>query len=175
MAYRAGSGGKMFRVNDYVVYGSTGVCKIDAINREDFGDAHEREYYVLTAVHANSLSIYIPTDNTDVTMRRIMTKDEIYTLIKTIPDIDGAWIDDDHQRKAMFSEIIQSGDQSKMVQLIKILAERKLELEKDGKSLSSADAETMKAAEKLLHNEFALVLDIAPEQVVPFIREEIRL
>ena len=78
------SGGKMFRVNDYVVYGSTGVCKIDAINREDFGDGREREYYVLTAIYANSLSIYIPTDNTDAAMRRIMTKDEIYELINSI-------------------------------------------------------------------------------------------
>lgn len=165
----------MFRVNDYVVYGSTGVCKIDAINREDFGDGREREYYVLTAIYANSLSIYIPTDNTDAAMRRIMTKDEIYELIKTIPDIDGAWIDDDHLRKSTFSDILQSGDQAKMVQLIKILYERKLKLEKEGKYLANADAETMKAAEKLLHNEFALVLDIEPEQVVPFIREEIRI
>ncbi|MDW7657718.1 MAG: CarD family transcriptional regulator [Bacillota bacterium] len=165
----------MFRVNDYVVYGSTGVCKIEAISREDFGGDQDREYYVLTALYANSLSIYIPTDSRDVSMRRIMTKDEIYKLIKTIPDIDSTWNDDDHLRKTTFNEILQSGDQTKMIQLIKTLDERKQELEKDGKSLGNADAETMKAAEKILHNEFALVLDIEPEQVIPFIREEIRL
>lgn len=50
---------------------------------------------------------------------------------------------------------------------------RKVELEKKGKRLTSADSEAMKTAEKLLYNEFALVLDIRPDQVVPFIMEKI--
>lgn len=35
----------MFQVNDYVVYGLTGVCKIINITREKYRDSEETEYF----------------------------------------------------------------------------------------------------------------------------------
>ncbi len=165
----------MFKVNDYVVYGSTGVCQIKSISLENFGGRMEREYYVLNSVNANSMDIYIPTDKCNVVMRKIMSKEEIYELIKVMPDIESEWISDDHFRKTAFREIIQTGDQKRMVQLIKTIYARKNELEKNGKKLTNSDAETMKTAEKFLYNEFAHVLDIQPEQVDLFIMGRVQI
>lgn len=162
----------MYHVNDYVVYGSTGVCQVVDICRKKFGQT-DREYYVLNPVYGNTMQVYIPTDNQSVVMRRILSKDQLLRLVHLMPDIHDEWISDDQSRKATFNEALQSGDQKKMIKMIKMIYSRKLELENNGKRLTNTDSETMKAAEKLLYHEFALVFDINPEQVVPFITAQI--
>lgn len=162
----------MFQVNDYVVYGSTGVCQVVDISRESFCGQANREYYVLNPVFGNPMEIFIPTDS-KVVMRDILSKGEITELIQSMPQIDSEWITDDNSRKATFNEILQSGDQKRIVQLIKMINNRKAALESNGKHLTNNDSETFKTAEKLLCNEFALVLGIQPDQVVSFILEQI--
>lgn len=163
----------MYQINDYVVYGATGVCQVVDISRENFGGKVVREYYVLNPVYGNSMSIFIPTDSRSAVMRHILSKADIMELIHSMPAIDGGWIEDDHLRKATFNETLQSGDLNKLAQLIKMIYHRKEFLESQGKHLTSADTEAMKISEKLLYNELALVLDIAPDEVVPFIMEKI--
>lgn len=165
----------MFKINDKVVYGSSGVCKIINIGQKNFGIKTDREYYLLNPVVTNSLSIFVPTDNQDGGIRRTMTKDEIYTLIKVIPEIGNEWIPEDQSRKNVFSEILQSGDQKRLIKMLKTIYNRMIVLEENGKKLPNADVKTMKFAEELLYNEIALVFDIIPEQVVPFIMQQIQI
>ena len=37
----------MFKVNDYIMYGMTGVCQVVDITKESFIDNLQKEYYVL--------------------------------------------------------------------------------------------------------------------------------
>lgn len=72
----------MFSKNEYVVYGSTGVCKIIDIVTKKIGNTKERLYYLLKPEYETNSIIYVPIDNNSVVMRKIITKDEIYELIK---------------------------------------------------------------------------------------------
>ncbi|MBM6861086.1 CarD family transcriptional regulator, partial [Clostridium saudiense] len=36
----------MFKVNDYIMYGTTGVCKIIDIKKQKFLGREEKEYYI---------------------------------------------------------------------------------------------------------------------------------
>ncbi|MGI6333916.1 MAG: CarD family transcriptional regulator [Saccharofermentanales bacterium] len=163
----------MYQIDDYVVYGSAGVCRIVDIRQESFGDAGDREYYVLDSVYGNRMQTYIPVDNISVTMRPALKKEEVLDLIQSLPDIDSEWIQDDNQRRTLFAEILQSCDPAQIAYLIKMIYHRQKELQELGKRLTSADSEALKTAEKLLYDEFALVLDIQIEQVIPFIAEKI--
>ncbi len=163
----------MLEINDYVVFGSTGVCQIIKISRENFGGTNDREYYTLNPIFVNSSTIYVPTDNASVKMRKILTSDEIQNLIDNMPALSSEWIFDDQLRRNTFNEAIHSGDPSKLSQLIKAVNFRKAELLKVNKKLSFSDEESMKAAEKLLYHEFALVLNINPEQVEPMIASQL--
>ena len=155
----------MYQVKDYVVYGSTGVCQIIDIRHEDFGGSGDREYYVLSSVFGNKLQTYIPTDNIGAVMRPIMTKDEALELINIIPDIESEWIPDDNERKAMFSDVLQACDPNRLIQLVKMLYARQQDLLTLGKRLTNVDGEALKSAEKLLYDEYALILNIQPDQV----------
>ncbi len=165
----------MFHVNDYIVYGGTGVCKIKDICKKRFAGIAEREYYIISPVYEDSSTIYVPTDNLNVIMRRILSVDEVYALIKSMPDEADIWIDDPQLREAEFSAIIKNGDRKELIKLIRSLYHNRMEQVKNGKKFHFSDEKLMKAAEKLLYDEFALVLDIKPEEVVPFILEEIEI
>ncbi len=164
----------MFSIDDPVVYGSTGVCRIVDIRREKFGSRTDREYYVLQPVYGQGSTLYVPTDSPNARMRNILTEAEVHELIEAMPDITNEWIGDDQVRKALFQEILQTCDQRGLIRLIRTVHRRRSELTEKGKGISSGDAESMKAAERLLQNEFALALDIAPDQVVPYIVGQVR-
>ena len=74
----------MFKVNDYIMYGMTGVCQVVDITKESFIDNLQKEYYVLKYIYSNDTIIKIPTDNKKVPMRKILSKGEVTTLINSM-------------------------------------------------------------------------------------------
>ena len=166
----------MFGVGDTVLYGTQGVCKIAETEQKRVRGEYV-DYLVLRPVYDENSTIYIPADNETLTakLRRILSAEEIYEMIHSMPDEETIWIDDDNQRKVQYQQIISGGDRRKLVRLIKTLHLRKVSQEKNGKKLHQSDEAILKQAEKLLHNEFALVLNIKPEEVLPFIMEQIEI
>lgn len=164
----------MFQINDTVSYGTQGVCTVIGIEKLALYSSPE-EYYILQPVYQTGSKIYVPVGNKTLTdkMRRILSKDEIRELIRVMPDGDTIWIENDAERKEKYQQIIASGDRRKIAQLIKTLYLQQSERQKNGKRLRQSDEILFKRAETLLYNEFALVLDIKHDQVVPFLHEQI--
>ena len=51
-----------FAVNDYVIYGKSGLCKVNEIKTVHMANT-KNEYYVLNAVNGNQVTIYVPCSN----------------------------------------------------------------------------------------------------------------
>jgi CarD family transcriptional regulator len=83
----------VFKVNDYVMYGSTGVCKIIDISKEKHIsiNSEETDYYVLHPVFNDNIVIKIAVNNPNAPIRAILTKDEVLSLIKTMPEQETIW------------------------------------------------------------------------------------
>ena len=78
---------KMYKVGDLILYGSTGVCRVDDITHDVPGrEGQDQLYYVLTPLYQD-FTIYVPTDTTKVFMRPIISRDEAEELIKGIPEM----------------------------------------------------------------------------------------
>ena len=166
----------MYQVGDTVLYGAEGVCLIDGIADKDFG-GEKRAYYVLKPVHQDGATYYLPVGSqaANLKMRRVLSAPEIYELIRIMPDESEIWIEDENQRKLKYKEIIQSGDRLEIIKLIKTLYLHREELKEEGKKFHLCDERLMKDAAKLLYDEFAHVLNILPEEVQPFILEQVEL
>ncbi len=102
-----------------------------------------------------------------------LTRDEIDSLLTALPPATPAWIDSDEERKARFAEILTSGDRQALIGMVRALHEHKQQQEKRGKKLHLADERCCREGEKLLHEEFAHVLQIPPDQVADYIRERL--
>ena len=164
----------MFHVNDTLLYGSRGIYKITEISERNFRGT-PKKYYVLESVKHDSSVIYVPVDSEVLQkkMRRILSEEEIRQLIKAMPYEDSIWIENEAHRKEVYRDIIASGNRLALVRMIKALYLHKQRQQACGKKLHAADEQFFREAERLLYEEFALVLNIRQEQVLPFIMEQV--
>lgn len=147
-----------------ILYGHGGICKIKNT---------DKQYYQLSPLD-NHITIYVQIDSLSK-MRKILSKDNIYKLIKTMPDNETIWIHDKNIRKQKYNNIINRGNHEQLVKLIKTLYLNKLEQEKAGKKFHVQDQYHLETAEKILYDEFSITLDLKPEQILPFILNTIEI
>ncbi len=166
----------MFSVGDNIIYGNHGICKIEGIQDMTI-DSSTRPYYVLKPVFENGSTIYFPVGNetAEQKMRRILSVDEIYSLIREMPDEDTIWIENENERKESYRNIMAGSDRSALVKLIKTLHLREQDLKSSGRKLYASDEKFLKDAERTLYDEFIFVLDIKREEVIPFITKQIEI
>lgn len=158
----------MYAVNDTVMYGQSGICKITEICDRKFGK-ETRRYYVLHPLYDGNTTIYCPVDSDKVHIRKLLLAEDVLKLIHEMPDNEGTWIENDNLRKEAQTEILRRGDHRELIGLIKTLYCKREEIQKNGKRFHQADEKAMEEAEKILYQEFAEVLDLEPDEVVPFI------
>ncbi|WP_455540176.1 CarD family transcriptional regulator [Terrisporobacter sp.] len=160
----------MFKINDYIIYGSMSVCKILDIIKEEHEYIGLKSYYVIQPVYSDkSTIIKVPIDNKKISMRHLISQEEIICIIKNIPNLKALEISNDRQRSKQYKSIIKSNSCSELAQLIKSINIDEQEKQLIGKKLSKTDENFKKTAEKLINEEFATVLKIPVEDVSSFI------
>ena len=162
----------MYKIGDLFVYGSSGACRITDIKKENFGK-NETTYYILSPVFDIKETIYIPIDNEALVakMKRILTPEELITLIKTIPQKKSVWIENVNQRREEYKRIIKKANREELLALIKTLYERRVELQQAGKNLSVYDERFFRHAQNIIHSEISLVLQIPREEIPSYIKK----
>ncbi len=164
----------MFSVNDTVRYGTAGVCRIDRTQTRVVG-GEEETYYVLRPVHDARSTVYVPVNNPTLAgrMMPVLSRSQVMAIIQSLPGLPDCWIPDDQERKRRYRESFVSADRQTMAAVIKTLYERLLALREHGKRLRVDDERCLREAERLLYDEFSLALDMAPEEVPTFIRNQL--
>jgi len=164
----------MFVIGDTVLYGSQGVCRIEAVEEKKFGK-ETGAYYVLRPIFDPSSTIFVPFSNEKLIekMKNILSIEQINEMIDRMPELECIWIENETERKASYRRILDRADREEVIQLIKTLFLHQKELTTVGKRLHIADERYLKDAEKLLYDEFAFVLGIKQEAVLPFILKKL--
>ncbi|WP_370778862.1 hypothetical protein [Clostridium sp.] len=78
-------------------------------------------------------------------------------------------MDDEKKRNNQFKMMLKSG---KCEELIKLIFNKRY-AKSTSKKLNKADKEIIKEAERLLHEEFAIILNISPNEVNSYIASQI--
>ncbi|MBO5415471.1 MAG: CarD family transcriptional regulator [Clostridia bacterium] len=165
----------MFDIGSYVSYRSEGVCKISDIRRENFGAlGKETLYYVLTPIGDEKSTFFVPTDNEKLVsmMRKVLSEDEIYELIREVAKREYEWIDDSKRRGAHFKEILANGEREELVFLVRCVNRHIYEQTAAGKKVYVTDISAMKRANKLLFDEFSRIIPMSsPEDMTALIEK----
>lgn len=156
-----------------VVY-SGQVYKITEIKEQTIGKI-TRDYYVLSSVFDAKNTVYVPVDNETLKakMKNLLTKTQIKELLRSAQTLESVWTDDDKERTQSFKKIIEQGQHSEIIKIIKTLTEHKKICQRDGKKLHTADEAVLVKAEKMFCEEISLVLEMKKEDVLPYIIKEI--
>lgn len=164
----------VFQINDYVVYGGRGVCKVNEIGGLDIGDIDkEKMFYTLEPVYSKGSVVYTPVHNSKVTMRKILSKDEAKKLIDEIPNIETILATDDKKSELVYKEAIRTLDCREWIKIIKTLYLRKQDRIAQGKKITNTDEKYLRMAEENLFGELAIPLEIEKDEVEDFIAARI--
>lgn len=160
----------MFEKGNYIVYGTSGVCKVEDITTMNMdGIARDRLYYVLSPLSQAGGKIFTPVDNQKSLMRGIVSEEEAVSLIDEMPKIEALWIANDKQREAGYKECMKSCDCREWVKIIKALYLRKTERSAQGKKITSTDEKYLKMAEEALYSELSIPLGIPKNEMIDYI------
>lgn len=161
-----------FAIGDLIIYGETGVCRVEEIVEKEFlGEI--RPCYKLQPIYQSCI-IFTPADNEAVFMRPILTKNEAEALIESIPSIKPMLYSANSPRELseVYDKIIKLHDCNELATLIiSVYAKRKEYIAKK-KKFSAIDERFVKKAEDLLFGELASALGTERTAFRPIIEEK---
>lgn len=166
----------MYQIGQTVQYGTEGVCTI--VERQLMKVGRTKSYYyVLKPVARPGATIFVPEDNELLLsrMRPVLSAEEIHAILLEVTKEELEWIDDPNERKTEYQKILLAGERLTLLRLIRRLYLHKQQLQAKGKHLRIGDEQLLRDAEKLLNDEFALVLNISQHEVPSFIRSQIEI
>ena len=165
----------MFQPGDLVVYGSTGVCRVEEITHPNMtGADRNKAYYLLKPLYQDGV-IYTPAENSKVAMRPVISSEEAEELIDLIPTIQAeACHAPTLQALAQhYRTAVQSHDCRDLIELMMSIYAKRRQAEAQKRRLGMVDERYMKQAEQLLHGELAAALGIPMEEVQPYIARRV--
>lgn len=160
----------MFQKKDTVFYAHSGLCHIEDICQKKILNV-EKEYYVLRPLNDPHSLIYVPVDNHTLVsqMQKVLSREEVEAIISQLKEQPDLWIDDKNQRKERFQAILHSGDCLQITTMLKSIHHQRQALIAKKKKLPAADESIYHEAEKMLINTFSHILNLEPNEVIPYI------
>lgn len=164
----------MFKAGDYVVKPNSGICTIESIVSMDLTGTGEKDYYMLHPVSDVRSVLYVTVDADSSRLRRIMTKDEAYEFIKSIENIEAAWIENDKQREQNYKAALLSNDPAQIVSMIKNMYFRTRDRLAQGKKITATDERYFQQAENVLYSELGIAIGEPADRIRDIITETIK-
>lgn len=160
----------MFSIGDYMVYGINGVCRVQDICASPFDKKDTRTFYLLKPLGASEGSvIYTPTDNAQVLMRPLMTKEQAAELIERMPRLAPLEVPMEKMRRDLYRQAMQSCDPEQYVRLIKTVYRRRMDMIQQHKRLSETDSDFERNAKLSLYHELSVVLEVKFAEVEQYL------
>ena len=165
----------MFEIGEYIVYGNTGVCRVEEVTKMPVpGTRDDKLYYALEPVYRKGCRVFTPVDNQKVKMRPVLTQQEADDLIGRIKEIDILWVKDEKNREQIYKDAIRTCNCEELVKIIKTLYLRKEKRLAAGKKVTSSDARYLHLAEESLYGELSVVMGIPKNEMESFIYNRVK-
>lgn len=163
-----------YEIGDLVSKPVTGICKIEDIlylNPQD--ERNNKLYYLMKPIEDEKEKIYVPVSNADSRLRLCMTKKMAWSLIKRIPEIPTAWVNNEKMREQNYKEVVKANEPEALVSIIKMIYQRNQKRLAQGKKCTATDARYFQTAENLLYMELGVALGKPKQEICKTIIEYI--
>ena len=165
----------MFQPGELLVYGTTGVCRVEEITAPDFTRADRgRQYYLLRPLYQDGV-IYAPVDSGKVPIRPVISREEAEALIDLIPSVraEACHAPTMQALAQHYQSAVRSHNCRELLELTMSIYLKQRQAEAQKRRLGMVDERYMKQAERLLYGELAAALDIPYEEVQPYIARRV--
>lgn len=160
-------------IGDIVVYGGTQLCRVDSKEDKCFDGVTHEVYIKLVPVDEPGSSYFVREDKFGERTRPLLTKEQVLSVIDSMPRVEAEWVQNKNERRTRFAEILKGDDYSLILCMMKGLYEERGRRSSEGKRLMSADERAFSTARQLLRQEFSTVLGIPEDTVEEFIQSRL--
>ena len=158
----------MFEIGDYVLNATNGICKISEIVELDMsGDKQLKSYFLLRPVEEENDRVYIPVDNADKRIRKVIT----LAVLDRVPEIEALAVNNEKERETRYKEAVRSCEPDSVISLLKCLHIRNEQRAQAGKKSTAVDERYGKMAEHNLNAELAFVLEKDKQEIKDIIHD----
>lgn len=159
----------MYSVGELLVYGGTGVCRVEAIEDKPQPGGETRQFYLLRPLYQSG-TISVPVDG-KVFMHPVISREEAEALVSSMPGMRPESIHERNftQLAARYQELLCSHSCSDLAGMLVSIRAKKRAAESAGRRFGQVDARFMKRAETLLYGELAAALGIGFDEVEGYI------
>lgn len=166
----------MYHTGEFIVYGSSGVCRVLAVGSPEAAQGSRPcTYYTLQPVYSSE-TIYAPVDSR-VAMRPVLTKAEAQQLIRCFPSIPEEHIVEVKNVQTLsryYQDSFHANSCRDLVRLLKTIHSRNSAARKNGRRPGKVEGRYQKRAEELLYGELSISLGIPLEEVPQYIRQVLK-
>ena len=164
----------MYELNEILVYGNNGVCRLVDIRKEIFTGSPAM-YYILSPVFGGQTTLYVPIENTALSskLRPVMLKETLHEMMLTAKSSAADWEKDDRLRSEKFHTIVSNGLSSELLTVLKSLVIHRNELKQTVKKLHNADERTLALCEKIIGEEYAYAFGVDVSDALSHIENEL--
>lgn len=164
----------MYKVDDIIIYGKMGACRITDITVPKHLNAANRQLYYVLKSFSDNCVIYTPVD-TAVYMRPVISAEEADRLIDRIPTMPFEAYDDDSTKDLVrhYESALESHSCEDLLRLTRSIYAKKQLADDEGRKLGPIDQRFMKQAEDILFGEFSLAFGIPKDQVSEYIASRV--
>lgn len=165
----------MLQPGDMVVYGTTGVCRVEEITCPNMrGVDRNRLYYLLKPLFQDGV-IYSPVENGKVSIRPVISAEEAEALIDLIPSMrtEACHAPTLQALAQHYQTSVRSHDCRDLMELMMSIYTKRRQAEAQKKRLGMVDEKYMKQAERLLHGELSVALGIPFDEVPAYIASRV--
>ncbi|MBR7151276.1 MAG: hypothetical protein IKD02_02895 [Clostridia bacterium] len=165
----------MFQPDEYVFYGSGGICRITDIQTAPLDNMPaDRLYYVMQSIHDQNGVIYVPVDSDCVFLRRLLSREEAEALLDEIPAVGTIEESNAKLLRSKYTEAMRTHEPLEWVRVIKTVYRRTGEKAGRAQRLSETERSFAESAKRYLYSELALALGLKDTDMESYITEHIR-
>ena len=153
------------QVNDYVIYGNAGICKVSDMIHPDFVEDKTKMYYVLISENMENSVFYVPVEIAESKCRKIISKQDAETLIENAGQIGMEIAVKDNYREQLYKEALREGNLERIIGILKNISMRKEKRKAAGKKITAIDDKYFRIADKTVCRELGFALNLTDDEV----------
>lgn len=153
----------MYSIQDYVVCGSSGVCRVEDICVPSYA-VLKVPHYVLQPIYDHKTKVTIPAEGGNARFRNPIDREEAEAFFTRFAQCELLFCSDNRYVAKFASEILSSGEWLRWLGLLKGFTQKNMQQKARGKTLTMREDSLYTRIKTLVMGELAFALGISPEE-----------
>ena len=143
----------MYGLGDTVMYGTHGICRINATETRKI-DKKLVEYYVLEPIYQPGATYFVPIHNAAAAakLQPVLSIEQLDLVFQEAMSVSSDWIPDENSRRTLYRELLNCGERRSLISMCTTVIKQRKTLLDSGKKFHQCDDNFLRDVLKMLRS-----------------------